>query len=350
MNQRDAVLEIFLEKVRRDYARDVSLVFTYGSTVSGTAHEKSDIDLVFIPQTRRGNELAMSFLVGDIGYDFFPMSWSRLERIASFEEPLSAVVSESKVVWTASREHEERFEQLRGWIMDALDAPLSLPTLDRAGERIREAMEHAAAMQLAEDLGRIRQSAGGVLNALMDAVCLMNNRIFRRSSSSRMEELRAMRQLPDGFETMCMDVMQGKTAATLRKAAWALLGAVRAQYEGMEARMRRPELASDILPGTYEESWCNWWHKIARACAAGDVPGAFLAGISYQAFLDEIAQRSGMARMDIMGRFAPDDLPAFAAAVQGVLADYRQEMIDQHIPLKEFASADAYRAFLLENA
>lgn len=50
------------EKVKREYAEDISLVLLYGSFINGTANPKSDIDCYFIPRTERGYELAKTFI------------------------------------------------------------------------------------------------------------------------------------------------------------------------------------------------------------------------------------------------------------------------------------------------
>lgn len=343
-----AMLDIFLEKVRREYARDVSLVFIYGSAVRDEDHEASDLDLVFVPQNKRAQELASCFLVGDIGYDFFPMSWARLERIASFEEPLVPVISEAQVVYSATRDDAERFEQLRGWIMDTLDGPLRMPMLEKAKIQLDKAMLDCAEMQLAKNIGRVRQHAGCALCDTAEALCLMNNRYFKRGDSERLQELLTMRQLPDDFESLYTAVVRANTVADLRKAAWALLAPVKALYDRLLSTTRTLTPAAEMLPGSYEEGICNWKHKIRNACTQGDANAAFLSGVRYQHYLDMFSHECGLPPIDIMRHFKANDLPTFDIAVTKAQAQYRAEMEEGHIPIREYESIDAYKKAMLE--
>ena len=70
------------EKVKSEYADDISLALLYGSFVNGTANSRSDIDCYFIPRTERGYRLAGTFMIAGVGYDIFPMDWERVRNIA----------------------------------------------------------------------------------------------------------------------------------------------------------------------------------------------------------------------------------------------------------------------------
>lgn len=337
------ILNIFLEKVRRDYACDVALVFVYGSAARGEEHEKSDLDLVFVPQTPRAHELSSCFLIGDVGYDFFPMTWARLERIASFEEPLAAVLAGAEVVYSATRDDAERFAHLQGWILDAQDTPLRLPMLEKAKTYLDKAMVSCAQMQIAEDIGHVRQHSGSALYDLSEALGHMNNRYFKGGDKHRLEELLALRQLPDDFEAQYHTIIEAKNTEEIRSATWALLDSTTLMYKRLLAITRPAADLQKTLTGTYEESICNWKHKIAGACEAGDAVAAFQSGVSYQAFLNTLSSECGLPPIDIMQHFQADALPAFAKAVEAAQKQYRQEMEEDGIVIHEYATVDAYQ-------
>lgn len=54
----DKLVRWIAEKVKREYADDISLVLIYGSYVNGTANSRSDVDCCFVPKTGRGYELS----------------------------------------------------------------------------------------------------------------------------------------------------------------------------------------------------------------------------------------------------------------------------------------------------
>lgn len=348
MNSRnEAILEIYLQRIRRHYADDIALAFTYGSTVTGDAGPLSDLDLVFVPKTKRGQEMAMTFILDGVGYDFFPMSWARLEEIASFDESLTSLIAESMVVYSASYEYEERFEQLRGWIMDTLDFPLRMPMVEKARAQVDKALVACANMQMATDYGRLRQHSAGALYYLSEAVCILNNRYFKRGIKRRMEELRAMRQLPEDFEMLYYDVIDATEEEVIRQTTWALARSVQAFYDKMYAATREPALPQEVLTGTYEEMCCNWKNKIAQACEQNDSELAFLAGTSLQEFLDTMVKKGGIRDIDVMRYFRANDLPSFKWAYDQADAQYLEEMKRFDVPICRYASLDAFRQAML---
>ena len=45
----DKIVSWIINKVKTEYADDISIVLIYGSYVNGTANRKSDVDCYFIP-------------------------------------------------------------------------------------------------------------------------------------------------------------------------------------------------------------------------------------------------------------------------------------------------------------
>jgi len=113
--------DILVDKIGRDYIDDVSVVHIYGSYVSGGAHERSDLDIIFVPKTSRGADLGCSFIINGIGCDFWAIPWERLERIASHEEPIAAIITEGRTIYCASDEDRTRFEELKQRALDTND-------------------------------------------------------------------------------------------------------------------------------------------------------------------------------------------------------------------------------------
>ena len=67
-------------KIKVKYSDDIAVVVCYGSYITGSAYQKSDLDFFFIPKTNKGYEMNMQFIIDDIGYDF----WSFHGRLVCF--------------------------------------------------------------------------------------------------------------------------------------------------------------------------------------------------------------------------------------------------------------------------
>ncbi len=131
------------EKAEREYAEDISLVLIYGSYVNGTANSRSDVDCCFIPKTERGYEMAAGFILEGVGYDIFPMSWERVERIACLRENLTPLVGDAEIIFCGSAEDMARFQGMQEKLQCCLADGAYVREI--AEERCREALRDAGA-------------------------------------------------------------------------------------------------------------------------------------------------------------------------------------------------------------
>lgn len=166
------------EKVKREYAEDISLVLLYGSFINGTANPKSDIDCYFIPRTERGYELAKTFILAGVGYDIFLMDWERAGNIAELEECLIPLVGDVKIIYSSSAEELKRFQRLQ--------AKMKHNLADRQVSQAAARKRAEAAYKLYQDickpnpLAEIRKLAGHIIMQLADAVAIYNHDYFHR--------------------------------------------------------------------------------------------------------------------------------------------------------------------------
>ena len=57
--------------------------------------------------------MSQCFILNDIGFDFWGMSWSRAESLAKYNETNTSIISKAKVIYYASQEDLDRFNALR---------------------------------------------------------------------------------------------------------------------------------------------------------------------------------------------------------------------------------------------
>ena len=102
-----------IQYVKKYYSDDIDMIVAYGSFVRGDMHEKSDIDLFFIPATEKGYLASFQVIIEDVGYDFFPISWERLKQIARYEDPLTSLLIEGQIIYHRNDKVFNQFEELR---------------------------------------------------------------------------------------------------------------------------------------------------------------------------------------------------------------------------------------------
>jgi len=105
----DAVLEM----VKTKYHDQIDIVTVYGSYARDEMHPHSDIDMFFIPRTNEGFSATFEVIIDDVGYDFFPISWNRLEGIAHYKEPLVSLLLEGTVLFHHDEEAFAKYKHLQ---------------------------------------------------------------------------------------------------------------------------------------------------------------------------------------------------------------------------------------------
>ncbi len=98
------LLATIVEKIETSYSEDISLLICYGSYITGDYGATSDIDFFFVPKTKKGYKLGYQFILNNIGYDLWPVSWERLTAISNLEEPIASILMDGEVLFASSED------------------------------------------------------------------------------------------------------------------------------------------------------------------------------------------------------------------------------------------------------
>ena len=183
------------EKAEREYAEDISLVLIYGSYVNGTANSRSDVDCCFIPKTERGYEMAAGFILEGVGYDIFPMSWERVERIACLRENLTPLVGDADIIFCGSAEDMARFRGMQEKLQCCLADGAYVQEI--AEERCREAGRLCGMLEHVRTETEAWKLAGMVIMTLADAVAVFHHEYFHFGLKQQFEDLMKIRKVPE---------------------------------------------------------------------------------------------------------------------------------------------------------
>lgn len=346
-SRNEALLRLMVEHVRRHYARDVALVLLYGSMTRDRAAASSDLDLVFIPRTNRGRLLAKTFILEDVGYDFYPVEWERLERQAEGREAFLTYVRGARVVFAASPEEEWRYAALCRQAEEltrpgAASARRAALFFDRAGAALGR-------VALARDMAETRAWAGALVEGVADALHVMNG-AYDRPGRGWTRSLYALPHRPDDLRERIEAVAKAGGQAAAFDAARDLLAAARQCHRRFAATVAPMRESAPPLAGVLEELHSNWHHKIIEAAAAGDGVEAFVAGAAGQRMLDEVAANTGVERIDLMGDFRIGGLASFPEALARTEDDLRALYARHGVPVREYHSLAEFEQALEEQA
>ncbi|QQZ64366.1 nucleotidyltransferase domain-containing protein [Paenibacillus sonchi] len=327
LEKNERLINMVIERVRRDFPEDIAIIALSGSFVTGDFHEKSDLDLIIINNTDRGWEISSCFILDDVGYDLYCSPWNtRIEQQANLESPMVSSLIHMKVLYCAKPEFLERLKGYQQKALDELAKPIGETSLARAQAYICMAKQSYAEALLAEETGAVRYAAGNLALELFNAINCLNNTFFQQGIKRYLEELRPLKYLPHHFEQTYLDLVNARSVEELRSMAFRLLKNTTVLYDQMQAELVEPPVPTyDNLKGTYEEMWSNQRNKIIASTQAKDKSYAFLTALSAQDFLDEMLVSRGTAKFDVMKHFSADALETFQERFMEIMDEYLDE-------------------------
>jgi predicted nucleotidyltransferase len=350
------IAEAFVSHIKSRYPDDIAVVFYYGSQSRGTASPDSDIDICLIPSAERGWQADTSFIIDGVGYDFWPMSWERAERISELEEPLFPILLESKVLYSRSEDDLARFERLKKTVL-AYSLPDARPdVLNKALRRLKDSYAYLYSMRASTTRGeRIahRMELHRVISSVTDALSIAGlctseqDQVGSGAVAAAAVEASVERLIAetDGERAL---VMGESLVEDCRRLLLSLLN-----------RTAKSKPFAEALSGYYEEAKSTF-NKIVRACDRGDRKTAFLHMMRLQWDISyTLAEASGsvrdsdMATFEEIGRSLADGhLPLVSGEVND-LAQLKAQVVafeqafvglleSNHVPIKRFASVGEF--------
>ena len=307
--------EILIDKIRKDYRDDVAVVVIMGSYIYDALHSRSDLDMYYVPKTERGRNLAKVFIIDGIGFDIWPISWERLERIASHEEKITSIVTEGRVLYHGSDEDLERFNQLKAKGLDVSDKSRFM---DKAQKQIDQAYKSYFRLLQAKDLSEARMQAMGIIFSLTYAIALLNGLTVKRGRGKLKKEIMDMPLVPQNFPELYDTVFERSDIDEIRRAYGQLIHETQELVQSEQDRLRTPASFTENLDGFYEEL-INFYNKIYHACEVGDHCTALFAAAEIRYEIEDAFTGTGVSPgqlPDIVGAFDPVDTGHFLDVVK----------------------------------
>ncbi len=195
------IIKALLNKIENKYKDDIALVVCYGSYIKGSPHLYSDVDFFFIPKTDRGYEMSSQFIIDDIGYDFWPLSWERAQRIANFEEPLVSIIADGEIIYYHKREDLKKFNSLKQRLKELTQNKENKKILkSRAGKLLEKAKTLFFDMQYQhKDYEQIDRDCYQILKWLANTTALLNSTYLKKGASNLENEIKYLSLVPENF-------------------------------------------------------------------------------------------------------------------------------------------------------
>lgn len=264
--------ELLIEKIKKDYQDDIAIVVIMGSHLYQQTHAKSDLDLYFIPKTDRGFKLGTVFIIDGIGYDFWPISWERIARIAAHDERIGAIITEGKVIYYGSDQDLEKFNHFKE---KALDVHNEGHFFWKASEKMKSSYHDYVNLNRSTTLSEVRYNGIRLIYDVTEAISLLNRITIKRGRGKLLKEILAMPLIPQDFEKLYLTLFDSKDVDWIKSSLTQLFEHTETLVESIKASHQKGSF-TDEAHGFYEEL-INNYNKIERAYEIGDHQTALFA-------------------------------------------------------------------------
>ncbi|MDE6220190.1 MAG: nucleotidyltransferase domain-containing protein [Lachnospiraceae bacterium] len=343
----DNVVKWILNKVRTEYANDVSLVLIYGSYVNGTANSKSDVDCYYIPKSENGYNLAVDFIIEGVGYDIFPISWESVEKIADLLEGLSPLVGDANIIYSNSAKDVERFQAMQAKLKSNLLNDKYVKEI--AAKRCEEAGRLCTMLNQNHSTSEVRKIAGNIIMTLADAVAVYNHDYYHFGLKKQFEDLQnnipnVPRNIVDGYQNVVKAIDIGDVTKYAMKLFEDVCTYLDVTFTLQEIPGHQSQTVNKVdaswLASLYEEI-SSTFNKIYVCCETGNYILAFLSAVCLQRDLDD-AKEAGCPTYELLSNFNYKELYKLSETTQKIERDLVQLVEDHGGHIKQYESFEQF--------
>ena len=333
-----------ITKINTEYKDDVQLLIGHNAYRLPEDAELARISF-FFPATDKAYELAKTFIIDGIGYDLFPMSWERIERMTELDEDNASCVGDAEILYYRTEQDKKRFLALQNRLKEHLHDPQF--RLKKALEKVNVAMELYQTMMFKDELYKVRKAAGHILNYLLNAVAYTNGTYFRNGYMNAKQELLEMRDIPEDLLQLQEDIVKADITDEIKRLCHELISSARryfAKKKG-EPEKRWTDQNYANLAGWYQElSYA--WREVYHWCDWNDPINAFMRGCFLQSELDIVAEEFRLEELDLLDSFSSDDLAAYRKQAEILekkiisVIEHNGVSIESYDTVKDFLNAN----------
>ena len=333
------VADCLINKIKKDYNGDVSIVHIYGSYFHKDTHDLSDLDLFFVPKTERGYRLAQTFILNGIGFDYFAISWDRLERISNHEEPLTSIITHGETIYYHSREDLEKFNKLK---QNALNLNNKNKFKKTGEDTLKDAYKYYFDIVHSENIIEIRNSIIGVIYVLSSALASLNCTTIKRIRKYFGKEISEMEIKPENFEFLYKKLFIEKENKILKETLYTLIKNTEKLFEDTENGS-----FNHYFNGYYEEM-IQHYNKIYHGSETNEIYTPLFAAVELTDSINKLLlkSKSSYKLPDMIEAYDPDNLSKIKERAK-VQQEYFEGILKKEgVKIRSFNNIEELKGFL----
>lgn len=353
----------FVTYVKQAFAQDVAIVAYYGSYATGTASDRSDLDLYYIPDDGKAVDLYRSFVLDGRPFEFWPVTWTFAEKIASGKHHWAvapSILANTRVLYARSDEDLARFEGLREEITSLQKPENKDRAVTCAWDAFKIAPFYLESLRLScacQDMVGAREKGSQLVYVLLDCLALVNQITFTRDWTSDIEPVRNLTRKPDRTLEMIETIMISADAVQIEYAAESFLRETREILMAVQCECQTVSALQEVFEGYYPAIQ-EYVGKILSACEQQNLIKASYWSMKMQSevalMLAQSFRNKSLSAMNIYneygGYLASLDWPDLGQALEsrdfGYITEQALSFAQQ---VKEYLTANAVSLNIFES-
>jgi len=252
----EKILELIIEKVKKDYAEDVSLLVLYGEH-SKNLDNGLGLDIYFVPKTDKAYNLSIQFIIDDVSFDLFPMRWDRLLKVAAMDSPQAYLILDSKIIYSSSEEDLQRFLNFKSQLKRIIDGEFGDALVNKAYEYLNETFIYLNNMeQYCVDITDIRIETSKILNHIANIVIFINKDYHKGGNgthTSIISDSMTYEIKPANYSELVENIMFSHDLALIKQTVRTLVNNTRQLLQDTKEKNVQKEAYDTLFTGYYEE-------------------------------------------------------------------------------------------------
>ena len=259
--EKNKILEAIVNKIENNFQEDISILMCYGSYITGEYNNLSDIDFFFIPKTEKGYNLSYQFIIDNIGYDLWFISWERANRIANLDEQLISIIMDGEILYCFSNKDFEKISNLKkNIIKNLLNKKIISKRINKLLSEIKS--NYFDINQVSED--EYIAQVYSILEKLLFAIALLNGEYLVKGIKNIENEIKRFAIVPQDFLKDYYDLINFENKAKVNTILLKMINMFSDLNKSyFENENQKPD--PNELIGFYEE-FKSTYNKLIQAC------------------------------------------------------------------------------------
>lgn len=343
--ERMKAAELLIEKIEKDYKDDIACVVIMGSTIYNDTHDKSDLDLYFIPKTERGYQLQDVFIIDGVGYDFWAVSWEFIEKLSNHELRITSILTEGKVLYYGDEEDQRKFQKLKERALNENDRDTFF---NRVEIQLKESQNLLFILNEENSLHKVRQYAIEMIGAVTYGIALLNRTTIKRGRGKLKNEILQMAIVPKKFERDYDTVFISNEVSSIKRASKSL---VKQLINSLQEERKKTGSSIDFNDafGGYYEELINFYNKLERACQTNDPYAALIVATEITKEIENGFKGTDVSPgelPDLIEPYNPQDLKGLASAGKKHQKALLEILDRKKVPVKSYENFEELRGAL----